>query len=130
MSGRNVCVLTLGRINGCLAVSNHCVFPSVVRLDSVVARAFFLGQDDDGIAAITSGIRAGIASTGTSDALPPLVRTTMSPNSICVSHLTTAAATAAAATIATLGDVKSRLSAAAAAPRCPLRWKDGSGMIV
>ena len=76
-------MLTLGRINGCLAVSNHCVFPSVVRLDSVVARAFFLGQDDDGIAAITSGIRAGIASTGTSDALPPLVRTTMSPNSIC-----------------------------------------------
>ncbi len=26
--GRVVCLLTLGWINGCLAVSNHCVFPS------------------------------------------------------------------------------------------------------
>ena len=26
--GRIVCLLTLGWINGCLAVSNHCVFPS------------------------------------------------------------------------------------------------------
>jgi hypothetical protein len=52
------------------------------------------------------------------------------PTPSVISHLTTAAATAAAATIATLGDVKSRLSAAAAAPRRPLRWKDGSGMIV
>jgi hypothetical protein len=34
--GKDACVLTLGRINGCLAVSNHCVFPSVVRLVSGV----------------------------------------------------------------------------------------------